>query len=118
MAKPTVEQANPPVGMSEAEALKLVAYLTASADISLFEPELYGPFRLIDAASQVADAVLKNNPDGERQAFWAALKQEIDDKKGWLMWDRPGFRAFLQAMPGKVAAELSTKAAKADEEAQ
>ena len=118
MAKPTVEQANPPVGMSEAEVLKLVAYLTASADISLFEPELYGPFRLIDAASQVADAVLKNNPDGERQAFWAALKQEIDDKKGWLMWDRPGFRAFLQAMPGKVAAELSTKAAKADEEAQ
>ena len=118
MAKPTVEQSNPQVGMSEAEALKLVAYLTASADISLFEPELYGPFRLIDAASQVADAVLKNNPDGERQAFWAALKQEIDDKKGWLMWDRPGFRAFLQAMPGKVAAELSTKAAKADEEAQ
>jgi hypothetical protein len=111
MATSKIEQSNAPVGMTEAEALKLVAYLTASADISLFEPELYGPFRLIDAASQVADAVLKNNPDGERQAFWAALKQEIDDKKGWLMWDRPGFRSFLQGMPGKVAAELSAHTA-------
>lgn len=111
MATSKIEQSNAPVGMTEAEALKLVAYLTASADISLFEPELYGPFRLIDAASQVADTVLKNNPDGERQAFWAALKQEIDDKKGWLMWDRPGFRSFLQGMPGKVAAELSAHTA-------
>ncbi len=116
MAKPNIEQSTAQVGMSEAEALKLVAYLTASADISLFEPELYGPFRLIDAASQVAEAVLKNNPDGERHAFWAALKREIDDKKVWLMWDRPGFRSFLQAMPGKVAAALNDRAGNTQEE--
>ena len=109
MAKPNVEQSNAQVGMTEDEALNLVAYLTASADISLFEPELYGPFRLIDAASQVADAVLKNDPGGERRAFWESLQQEIDSKKVWLMWDRPGFREFLKEMPGKVAAELSAK---------
>jgi hypothetical protein len=92
--------------MTETEALKLLAYLTSSADISLFEPELYGPFRLIDAASQLAGCVLANDP-GERREFWAALKTEIDQKKVWLMFDRPGFREFLAAMPGIVAAELA-----------
>ena len=96
----------PQIAMTEAEALKLVAYLTASADITLFEPELYGPFRLIDAASQVADVVLNNCADGERRAFWESFKQEIDEKKGWLMWDRPGFREFIQSMPAKVATEM------------
>ncbi|MBV7338860.1 hypothetical protein KFU94_63700 [Chloroflexi bacterium TSY] len=105
------ENPNTQMAMTEEEALKLVAYLTASADISLFEPELYGPFRLIDAASQVADAVLSHNPSKERRAFWEAFKREIDEKKGWLMWDRPGFRAFLQEMPANVAAEMTrTKA--------
>lgn len=91
--------------MTETEALQLLAYLTSSADISLFEPELYGPFRLIDAASQLAESVLANDP-GERREFWEAIKTEIDQKKVWLMFDRPGFREFLAAMPGKVAKEL------------
>lgn len=95
------------LAMTEEEALKLLAYLTASADISLFEPELYGPFRLIDAAGQLAGYVLAHSPDNERRQFWEAIKTEIDQKKGWLMWDRPGFREFLAEMPGKVAAELA-----------
>ena len=94
------------MAMTEAEALKLLAYLTASADISLFEPDLYGPFRLIDAASQLAGYVLAHDP-GDRRDFWEAVKTEIDQKKGWLMWDRPGFREFLAEMPGKVANELA-----------
>lgn len=92
-------------GLTEAEALQLLAFLTASADISVFEPELYGPFRLIDAASQLAGYVLEHDP-GDRRAFWEATKTEIDQKKGWLMWDRDGFREFLAEMPGKVANEL------------
>ncbi len=91
--------------MTEPEALQLLAFLTASADISLFEPELYGPFRLIDAASQLAGYVLEHDP-GDQRAFWEATKIEIDQKKGWLMWDRPGFRQFLAEMPAKVADEL------------
>ena len=95
------------VAMTEDEALKLLTYLTASADISLFEPELYGPFRLIDAASQLAGYVLAHDPGDERRAFWEAIKTEIDQKKVWLMWDRPGFREFLAQMPGKAVAELA-----------
>ncbi len=77
------EITEPQIAMTEAEALKLVAYLTASADITLFEPELYGPFRLIDAASQVADAVLNNCADGERRAFWESFKLPIADISYW-----------------------------------
>jgi hypothetical protein len=91
--------------LTEAEALQLLAFLTASAEISVFEPALYGPFRLIDAASQLAGYVLAHEP-GDRRAFWEATKTEIDQKKGWLMWDRDGFREFLSEMPGKVANEL------------
>ncbi len=92
--------------VTEAEALKLLAYLTASADISLFEPELYGPFRLIDASSQLAGYVVGHQPK-QRAEFWQAIKTEIDQKKVWLMWDRPGFRAFLEGVPSRVAAELA-----------
>ncbi|MEM7132339.1 MAG: DUF6092 family protein [Chloroflexota bacterium] len=106
MAKKSTESQT---AMTEEEALKLVAYLTASADISLREPELYGPFRLIDAAGQVAEAVLKNNPSEERRAFWESLKQEINEKSVWMMWDQSGFRDFLQEMPAKVAEELKTQ---------
>lgn len=106
MAKSNAQQANAQIAMTEDEALNLVAYLTASADISLREPELYGPFRLIEAASQVAEAVLKNNPRPESRAFWESLQQEINTKSSWMMWDKAGFREFLQEMPGKVAEEL------------
>lgn len=95
------------ISLTEQEALELLAYLTASADISLFEPELYGPFRLIDAASRLAGYVLEHDPGDERRDFWQSTKTEIDEKKVWLMWDRPGFREFVAAMPGKVARELS-----------
>jgi len=54
----------------------------------------------------VAAAVIKNNPESERIEFWQSLQQEIGQKSGWMMWDPPGFREFLQAMPAKVAAEL------------
>ncbi|MEM7029794.1 MAG: DUF6092 family protein [Chloroflexota bacterium] len=99
-------QTDKPGALTEYEALKLLAYLTASADISLFEPDLYGPFRLIDAASQLAGYVLDHRP-AKRQTFWHAIKTEIDQKRVWLMWDRPGFRTFLAEMPAKVTKELT-----------
>ena len=95
-----------PIAVTEQEALKLLAYLTASADISLFEPDLYGPFRLIDASSQLAGYVIGHKPE-KRQTFWQAIKTEIDQKKVWLMWDRPGFREFLVGLPQRVALELA-----------
>jgi hypothetical protein len=94
-----------PIALTEPEALRLLAFLTTSAEISMVEPELYGPFRLIDAASKLAGYVLQHDP-GERREFWEELKTEIDLKKIWLMSDRPNFREFLKRMPAVVAREL------------
>jgi hypothetical protein len=97
--------------LTETEALQLLAYLTASAEISLVEPDLYGPFRLIDACSKLAGHVLQHNP-GDSQNFWDEIKAEIDVKKLWLMSDRVNFREFIKQMPAKVAQELVRREAK------
>jgi hypothetical protein len=94
--------------LTESEALQLVAHLTASAEISLIEPDLYGPFRLIDACSKLAGHVLQHDP-GDRRDFWEDLKAEIDFKKIWLMSDRENFREFIKQMPAKVAQELISR---------
>ncbi|HZD56035.1 MAG TPA: DUF6092 family protein [Anaerolineales bacterium] len=94
--------------LTESEALQLVAHLTASAEISLIEPDLYGPFRLIDACSKLAGHVLQHDP-GDRRDFWEGLKAEIDLKKIWLMSDRENFREFIKQMPAKVAQELISR---------
>lgn len=91
--------------LTETEALQLLAYLTASAEISLVEPDLYGPFRLIDACSKLAERVLQHDP-GDSREFWKEIKAEIDQKKIWLMSDRINFREFIKIMPAKVAQEL------------
>jgi len=96
------------MALTEPEALQLLAHLAASAEISLVEPDLYGPFRLIDAASQLAGYVLQHDP-GDRRDFWEAIKTEIDCKKIWLMSDRSNFREFLRQMPAKVAQELTSR---------
>lgn len=90
--------------LTERQALELLAYLLSAAELTLFEPDLYGPFRLIDAASRLAGYVVANHP--EAAPIFAEIKAEIDQKKGWMMWDQPGFRAFVNALPSAVAHEL------------
>ena len=97
--------------LTETEALQLLAYLTASAEITLLEPDLYGPFRLIDACSKLAGHVLQHDP-GDSQNFWDEIKAEIDVKKLWLMSDRVNFREFIKQMPAKVSQELVRREAK------
>jgi hypothetical protein len=101
--------------LTETEALQLLAYLTASAEISLVEPDLYGPFRLIDACSKLAGHVLQHNP-GDSRNFWVEIKAEIDLKKLWLMSDRENFREFIKQMPAIVARELVRREAKEEVE--
>ena len=90
--------------LTEQQALELVAYLLSAAEITLFEPDLYGPFRLIDAASRLAGYVIENHP--EAAPIFAQLRDEIDQKKGWMMWDPPGFRSFVASLPAIVAHQI------------
>jgi hypothetical protein len=93
--------------VSEGDAYDLLAHLVASAEICTFEPHYYGTFRLIDAASRLAEAMLKasDNEDPWLRDF----KNEIDQKKVWMMWDREGYYQFLSEVPAKLAQEMKRR---------
>jgi hypothetical protein len=94
--------------VSEDEAYELLAHLVASAEICTFEPHYYGTFRLIDAASRLMDCMLRHGSNGSR-AWLEAFKQEVDQKKVWMMWDREGYFQFLREATGKVAEALKQR---------
>lgn len=100
--------------MTEDEAYELLAHLVASAEICTVEPHYYGTFRLIDAASRLMASMLKHG-DGTDQAWLAAFKQEVDQKKSWMMWDREGYFQFLEEATEKLAEVLKRRAAETDE---
>src|SRR5579872_174721 len=83
------------VCISEDEVLATLGHLLSSAELCLYEPELYGSFRLLDAASRLLGIVLSKKPLQD-DSFLTGLKREIDQKKVWMMYDRPGFRNFLR----------------------
>lgn len=102
--------------VSEEDAFDLLVYLFSAAEITVFEPDLYGTFRLVDASSRLLDSILKHIPPEER-GFYAELKTEIDQKKVLMMWDKEAYLAFLKEMPGKLAEVLKRRRAlKADPE--
>lgn len=94
--------------ITEADALRILAYLTASADTQLFEPDIYGPFRFVEAASQLASAVIDGDP-GDSRAFWEDVHSTLEDNKFRVIWDRPGFREFVNETPRSVAEELTRR---------
>ncbi len=99
---------NNPLVVAEEDAFNLIAHLVASAETCATEPEIYGPYRLLDAASMLIGAMLKNDPRGSKE-FLRDLRHEIEAKKGWAMWDRRGFRQLLPDVSSRVAAELKRR---------
>src|SRR5205807_2963343 len=71
--------ARPPwtVTISEDEVLTVIGHLLSSAELCLYEPELYGSFRLLDATSRFLGTLLSKEP-ADHDAFLLRLKQEID----------------------------------------
>jgi hypothetical protein len=96
--------------VSERDAFDLLVSLLSDAEITVFEPELYGTFRLVDASSRLLDAMLKHVPAGEHD-FYEQLKTEIDQRKVLMMWDRDGYLEFLKEMPGRLAEDLKRRQA-------
>ncbi len=96
--------------LTEDQALEMIAFLTTSAEISLQEPVHYGTLRLVDGASRLIGFMLENgvpDPDG----FLTSLKADIDTKKLWSMWDKPGYFQFLRETPAQVAGEIAERSA-------
>jgi hypothetical protein len=84
------------------EVLELMAYLLASAELCTREPYHYGSFRLLDGASRLAGYAIGRGR-AKDDAWLGALKREIDEHKGLLMWDREAYANYLHEATGKVA---------------
>lgn len=95
--------------LSKEEAIELMTYLLASAECCTREPLYYGTFRLLDGASRLAGYVLER--EDPRDAWLSGFKAELDEKKGWMMWDRKGYYEFLQEAAGRIAERLPRRAA-------
>lgn len=106
--KPTDSQISWSVLISQDEALAIIGHLLSSAELCLYEPELYGSFRLLDATSRLLAVLLSKQP-ANHDAFLARLKQEIDQKKVWMMYDHAGYRAFVQEVPVLLARRLKER---------
>lgn len=102
------EQIDASVVLTKEQAMQLIAYLTSSAEISLQEPVHYGTLRLVDATSRLIGFMLENG-DPDESGFLQSLKEEIDVKKLWAMWDQPAYYQFLRETPAKVAAEMANR---------
>lgn len=100
--------AEPRWELTETQVLELLAFLASSAEISLHEPTFYGSFRLIDGASRLMGALIESNP-ALRDSFMPAWQTDIDARKVWMMWDRPGFEAFLREAPAVIAGEIRAR---------
>jgi len=103
-ARPTAPTA-PELVVSGDDVLELMAYLLASAELCMSEPYHYGSFRLLDGASRLAGYAIGGG-QARDEAWLTALKREIDDHKGLLMWDRDAYIAYLQEVTGKVAEHI------------
>src|SRR5262245_252482 len=93
--------------LTEQEAVDLVAYLAASAELSVIEPELYGSFRLVDAAARVLARLAERGAE-ERRESYARLRDEIERKKLLMMWEPESYVAFVRELPADVVERLPT----------
>ncbi len=103
-----------PAVLTRDQANELISFLLSSAEITLKEPIHYGPLRLVDAVSRMIGFMEANGAVVEGE-FLADLKDEIDIKKQWCMWDKPGFYEFLRETPRSMAEYVtSTEGAAAE----
>jgi len=87
---------------------EIAVFLATSARGCIDEPPLYGPFRLLDALSKLADFpkyATGLNPD----LFLNEIKAIVDEKKFLVMYDVDGFKRAIDEIVEKFAKELKKR---------
>jgi len=87
---------------------EIATFLATSAQGCLGEPPLYGPFRLLDALSKLADFpeyATGLSPD----PFLKKIKAVVDEKKFLVMYDVDGFKRAIDEIVEKFAKELKKR---------
>ena len=87
---------------------ELALFLAASARNCIDEPPLYGPFRLLDALSRLAD-LPKHAPGLGEDPFLEEAKAFVDEKKFLVTTDAEGFRRAADELVERFAKELKRR---------
>jgi hypothetical protein len=74
------------------DLFELIGYMLTSARGLIDEPQLYGPFRLLDGVSRLCASL---DEDAGYDDFFSRLKQKIDERKFLVMTDIDGFVKLL-----------------------
>jgi hypothetical protein len=83
----------------------VVGFMVVSAHKLLDEPQRYGPFRLIDAASRLVETLQEH---GASSPALDRIRDEIERGKTTCMGSEQEFRAVLSALVDAVVTELKT----------
>jgi len=87
---------------------ELALFLATSARNCIDEPPLYGPFRLLDAISRLAD-LPENAECLDEDLFLKEVKAFVDEKKFLVTTDVEGFTRAADELVGKFAKELKRR---------
>ena len=87
---------------------EIAVFLATSAQGCLNEPPLYGPFRLLDALSKLAD-LPDYAPGLDRDPFLKEIKAIVDEKKFLVMYDVEGFKRAIDEVVERFSKELKKR---------
>ena len=87
----------------EKELFELICYMIVSARNLDRETKMYGPFRLVDAASKLIEILEKNEIYDE---FLSQVRTIIEVNKYKVMTDKEEFLSFLDDLVLKMVAKL------------
>jgi len=82
---------------------EFVAYLVSSARGLLVEPQVYGPFRCLEAVSRFIRLL---DHLGIKDAYLDELKKKIDEGKYLLLMNEEEFRKFVVRLNVELAQEV------------
>jgi len=89
---------------------ELALFLATSARNCIDEPPLYGPFRLLDALSRLADFP-EHDKSLNRDTFLKEVKVFVDEKKFLVTTDVEGFTQAADELVERFAKELKRRSA-------
>lgn len=90
---------------------ELAIFLATSARNCIDEPPLYGPFRLLDALSRLADFP-EHDESLDKDSFLKEVKAFVDEKKFLVTTDVEGFTRAADELVERFAKELKKRSAK------
>lgn len=87
---------------------EIALFLATSAQGCLGEPPLYGPFRLLDALSKLAD--FPDYATGlDADPFLKDIKAIVDEKKFLVISDVDGFKSAIDEIVERFAKEIKKR---------